>query len=283
LWLLGYASNVRIGLAGLSPTRLSALPIEAWHFWSLAVEEQFYLVWPFVVWSTRPAQFVRLSVTLAAIALPVRVVLHAAVNPQAAYTFLPARMDALVIGGLVAVALRSPAWWEYVRARRGSVGVTAAVAAAAIGLFDLRAGAPAFSAVMQSVGYTAIAVATAAWVAYLVDVPDALGGRLSRGVLPAAGRYAYGLYVWHPIVVAVALPALAQRGWIGPDPAQRALWGTFGHLGAGMALSVLAAVASYHLYEAPFLRLKRLFPTRGEAPRASRSADDTQALVSSPS
>ena len=90
-------------------------------------------------------------------------------------------------------------------------------------------------------------------------------GWLARGPLPWLGRYAYGLYVYHWFVVVFMLPAMFRAGWIWPAPNYAAGRGTVVSILVGFPLSVAFAVASYHWFEAPFLRLKRWFPAASPA------------------
>src|SRR6185369_11271073 len=71
------------------------------HFWSLAVEEQFYLVWPFVVWVLDRKQLFRFAVGLIVLALIFRLVLlHLGIG---VYYFTPCRIDTLACGALLAI------------------------------------------------------------------------------------------------------------------------------------------------------------------------------------
>ena len=77
------------------------------HLWSLAVEEHFYLVWPLLVGVLAPRALTRLCVVLV-LGVPVLrfalIELHVA-PPLATYVFSPCRMDALALGGLLAIQL----------------------------------------------------------------------------------------------------------------------------------------------------------------------------------
>ncbi len=81
------------------------------HFWSLAVEEQFYLVWPFVVLLAAGTRLLWICVALVLIALLSRAFMQVAgAKPEMIYMFTFCRMDALAMGAAMAVvSLSAPA------------------------------------------------------------------------------------------------------------------------------------------------------------------------------
>jgi len=92
------------------------------HFWSLAVEEQFYLLWPLVVWLVARRGVVALSVALSALAIASRIYARHRWGYEAAYEFTPCRMDALAIGAGTAALIRSDRWRRFV-ANRNAAGL----------------------------------------------------------------------------------------------------------------------------------------------------------------
>jgi peptidoglycan/LPS O-acetylase OafA/YrhL len=76
--------------------------------WSLSVEEQFYLAWPFVVWVLPRRWLLRLCLALVLLSFACRVVLTAThVSAIVVYLLTPSQLGAIAIGGAVAIALRS--------------------------------------------------------------------------------------------------------------------------------------------------------------------------------
>jgi len=95
-------------------------------FWTLSIEEQFYLAWPFVVWagSARTVRRIAWGIIIGACVLRVLAVVR---NPytSATYGLLPFRLDALAVGALLALSIREPdgvrrlARWVAAGRRRG--------------------------------------------------------------------------------------------------------------------------------------------------------------------
>src|SRR5687767_5633954 len=101
-WYWTYLSNLKIARDGWP--QFGAIG----HFWSLAVEEQFYLIWPLLVLALNRRQLQITCVLCLIAALAVRVVLNAQGNNPAAFVLTPARLDALAVGAYLALAARGP-------------------------------------------------------------------------------------------------------------------------------------------------------------------------------
>jgi peptidoglycan/LPS O-acetylase OafA/YrhL len=84
-------------------------------FWSLAIEEQFYLIWPLTVLRLGRKQLAGVCGTMVAIALLLRVIATAGGNYNQAYYDTPMRMDGLALGAFLAIAVRDPALGDRIR------------------------------------------------------------------------------------------------------------------------------------------------------------------------
>ena len=248
LWLWTYLANWVEPVGRAVP----AFP----HFWSLAVEEQFYLVWPFVVRALAPSRLLGLTFGLVAAALAIRIGLRAAgADPAAVYMWTICRMDALAAGAALAVWLRLPGGPAAVERHWRTISTATALVAAA-GVAVTR-GLPRTSLATQTLGYSMLVVGFAYLL--LAAVRAEAGGAPARllgwAPLRSVGRYSYAMYVLHvPIHALLGARMLAWWGG-GPVGAARAL----GYMAAATAVTYVAAMVCYHVFEARFLALKRYF------------------------
>ncbi|HEU4882125.1 MAG TPA: acyltransferase [Longimicrobium sp.] len=228
----------------------------AGHLWSLAIEEQFYLVWPLVVFTLSRRNVLRVCAACLVGALAYRVAgVLAGANLHTVYFLTPGRVDGLALGGAIALMARGGGM---PRLRRIAPAVLAASAAVLAGAALHPSGFDPGGAYMVSVGYSALAFFFGAVLVLALDAgPARLPRLLSGGVLRFFGRYSYGLYVLH-----VPLIKLGRLAGVSPDPFAGTRWelpGLLGYMALMAAASILAALASWHLYEKHFLKLKARF------------------------
>jgi peptidoglycan/LPS O-acetylase OafA/YrhL len=222
------------------------------HFWSLAVEEQFYLLWPLVVWRASRETALRVAIAAVFVAFLGRLACMAAGMTWLQMLFLtPNCLDFLGYGAIVALALRAPG-----DPRSIANTLRRQLWLAGLPIACLLVASAALARGGWSFGVTLVELmtwATAAWLFGLAvfyaatDSPRVLGSRPLR----IAGLYSYGIYVLHPFVLAYAHSRWPQA--VGSI-----------RLAAGVVVASFAfAWLSYHVYEKHFLRLKdRLAPTR---------------------
>ena len=240
-WLWMYTANFAEPFGKAEP----AFP----HFWSLAVEEQFYLVWPFVVRAAGRRGVVALAVVLVGLAIASRIYVRERYGDDAAYMFTPCRMDALAIGAIAAALTRGERVGRSIVAwgpkRLAVIGVLVVIGGAVLGHL-LRTGPT-----MQTGGYTLLALGFALVMVAALP-PTALPARiLSMGWLRRVGMYSYAMYVFHaPIHLFIGKPLLDRYA---PEPGS-----VVGLVYAATATLVTfaAGALSYHLYERRFLAWK---------------------------
>lgn len=216
-------------------------PLE--HFWSLAIEEQFYWVWPMVIFGAfrvvrgRRGQigFVGAITAVSMAAAPFVAVVWGA---DAAYWATPARLAEILLGALLAVVLNG----RTVPQRAAALAPAALVALGACVVLFPTAGGPAYNGALPL-----IALGSGALLLGLqADGP--VRDVLSIGVFVWIGKVSYGIYLFHwPIYVVLD----ADRA--GFDGAPLVL--------ARLTLTVVIAALSYYLFELPIRHTRRVeFP-----------------------
>ena len=250
LWT--YLTNFAVAMRG----DWSAVPFYGIHFWSLAIEEQFYLAWPIVVYLCTPRTLLRVCISAIVGSVLIRLAMFAFDVPAVALYVLPfTRLDSLGCGALLAVAARDARLASTIRPMlRGA----APVAVAALVLFTLWRGQ------LENLDPVALVVAlplAAVVAAHVVlarferagsnDLADRM---LSSRPLRMFGRYSYALYVIHYPLRAIFDPLSArylQFTVLGSELPARTLYFALA-IGTSLALAWL----SWHVVERPFLRLK---------------------------
>jgi peptidoglycan/LPS O-acetylase OafA/YrhL len=257
-WVWPYGINLFIALRGTW-----ALPYIS-HFWSLAVEEHFYLLWPVVVLAASHKTLLRICAGCAVFSLALRIVLsQAGLNEISVQVLTPCRLDALCTGGVLAVATRSDAREALIRAAR----IAALVLAASILLVSAwSATTHLLPGVFHPIRSFLIALFFGALLLVCVHAAtgDPIGRFFNHPAMRFFGKYSYGIYVFHGIIAFFLSDRLTENilaGFIGSHLAAVLLQAM-----AGVGLSVLISVASYEWFEKRFLNLKRWF---GEAAPAT--------------
>jgi len=225
----------------------------AGHYWFLAVEAQFYLLWPLVVHRFKPRRVLWISAAGAAAGIPLRFALLAAqVDTYYLYQNTFARMDTLLVGAACACLLREEAPAKALF--RHSKWLWAAPLVI-LPIFKLSSNAVGFYWATHRYGYTVIALAYASLLLGAI-VTMGSGSILQRfftsGIMRAFEKYCYAAYVWHRIVAAGV--QACERKTHTPLP-----WFVEIPL---MIATFAVSMASYALIERPFLALKRRFEPR---------------------
>lgn len=222
------------------------------HSWSLAIEEQFYLVWPLVVWALLRRRRTLKVVGLVALsgATLSYVAMQILVNPKA-----PNRVyygtDTHALGILAGAALATALWTRADSPRRSGWLRHAGLGGGAVLAVTMFA-ARGSSVWVYRAGFVLVALATSAVIASCVLTTGGAMGRILRITpLTYIGRISYGIYLWHyPVIALVTHQVTGLRD--GPLFAAR------------LILTVALASASYHFVELPLRRAhsRQRFSTR---------------------
>ncbi|MCB9876780.1 MAG: acyltransferase [Planctomycetes bacterium] len=221
--------------------------------WSLAIEEQFYLLWPALVWlvSARTLRIVCAMTVVAAIALRLWLL-----DGDFAHThFLtPCRMDALAAGALLAVSPKPRQWFGWAAT---GVGVGGLVATA------LASGSSVPEALPQQRWGLLAASSLGVGLLSLARGAPACGPLFRLAPLRSLGKYSYCIYLTHMLVIEWLAGRVLE---LGPERLAQLTqrWSSLvlvlAFTLATIAGSWLLAVVSWNAFERWFLRLKRRFP-----------------------
>ncbi len=233
------------------------------HLWSLAVEEQFYVVWPFAVLlllrlpaARRVCPVLALAATSAALPLVLR---DGGTGVDRIYFGTDTRAVGMLLGAAAALV------WH----RHGSTGKAPVAPAVRAWL-----GAGAVAGVLLAVGHGTLkslagpalmGLAAMQVVPYLVDRPGSLMARAVSGrLLVWLGQRSYAVYLWHYLFATWLNPV---SPWVG--------------IPVGVGASVVVAELSWRLVEAPALRLAKRYrrPDERPVPAAGEPAADRRAAA----
>jgi len=225
--------------------------------WSLAVEEQFYLTWPVLVFLLKKRTLAIVSVLLAVMSLSLRFSFHFHGAPLGfVHFFTLSRLDSIAFGSLAALWLRSPSCtlvrWRTHAYQFLGFGVAGTILARVL-----------MHRNSSTVGYTFLAFAFTGLlgISLASDPRSSLLGRsLSAGWLRYIGRISYGIYLLHYPLFILWARFIGSLGFYQTHKLAGNLAGFAGQI----ALATLAASISWRFFEEPILRLKELFPSASE-------------------
>ncbi|MGC1871008.1 MAG: acyltransferase [Acidobacteriaceae bacterium] len=272
-WRLGhilyffYLGNV----AGhIDPSLNFVLPaVNLTHTWSLAVEEQFYLVWPMVILLVpNRRNLIKVCCGLIAFGFVLRAGLLLAVpgaSIEWCYGELPTHADGLLCGAILAVLIRSIPLQELVRRSRWIVALAFAGLAA---LAVINGGFNYHTRSMTLFVYPLLAVFFSGILLRTLQPGTLFHGVGDWRVLRFFGKYSYGMYIYHQILSPFTFHYLGvlQR------QLHSVVLGGLAYVALALAGTTVVSVLSYQLYEKKFLKLKSRFPYQ---PRIQESTVET--------
>jgi len=237
-----FLSNILIGRLGHFQSPVLDIT------WSLAVEEQFYLLWPLVVWIFKKENLPKIAVAFFLVGLASRVGLFwLGASPIKNYVLLLCRVDSLAAGAWLACRLDVLRPEFFKKMFYLMLGVVGCVFAWDVGLD---------SPLMRTLGFSANALLATALIGCSCkkEIP-VLNSVFGNRFLQVCGKYSFGMYLFH---VPVIHWLFSQLRW-GSGFFTQVLF----HI-ASVLTTLLIAIIVYHGYEKHFLKLKKHFENSPE-------------------
>lgn len=248
IWFWIYMSNwyhcfVKTSLPGLA------------HFWSLAVEEQYYMFWPLLIWLRR-GHIAGLCLGVALCSFVLRLLFIQA-EGGIVYQTTPFRLDGFAFGALATIAHRRLAQDQLRRVANKAIAFGLGITACAI---LIQGSAECEGIAIRTFGYTSIAICFAGLVLHCIAAESSFTRLMRSRFLTNLGKYSYGLYVLQgPLAESV------HYFFGGPLTGASAMFAVV----AGSGVTYCGARISWWAIERPALSLKRWFryETRGVGAR----------------
>lgn len=227
------------------------------HTWSLAVEEQFYLIWPFIILLIRkPNRLLAVVISILLFVIITRYVIWAYeikdLSYSSLYTFT--RIDGLCIGSILALLMRiNPGFLK-----KYTTLIVLLMAAVNFGFYFINNRQSVTLPYLALVGYTTFAVL------FGILVYEAVTGEskfiqfiLNNRILKFFGRISYGLYVYHWPVYILLFPFFLKT--LSEKIHLQHRYAETGSAIIVTILSVLISLLSFHFFEKKFLQLKKRY------------------------
>ena len=243
-----YAENWRLAFTSIDYLNAAGPPSPVQHYWSLAVEEQFYLGWPIifllVAWLCK-RRFTRSENNVLAVSIFLITILsfawclhYTSTTPDRAYFSTFTRIWELGLGGLVLTGLN---------AYQNKLPALTAAALSWIGLAGITVSIITFNHELSFPGYYALLpTLSTALILYCcgTDQRGSVAFILERRPLQTIGNYSYSLYLWHwPVIIFLKERFGDDANWL---------------VGSALIASLMLAVLTFHLVEEPIRHAETL-------------------------
>ncbi len=226
--------------------------------WSLAIEEQFYLLWPFIVQKMERRQLTRFILVFLALILAARLGLafsaRGLINLADLYYYASfIHFDGLLMGALLALAMNSDFWREWVRRQAGWI-FWASLAALILIFASGSVNANLDNLPLMTIGYSLLALFFTACLALALtgEKINPLRRLFANRGLIFFGKYSYALYLFHLPVGIFLLNLFWASG-----RKNAIIWLSYSALSFG--ITIFLALISWNLLEKRALSLKKYF------------------------
>jgi peptidoglycan/LPS O-acetylase OafA/YrhL len=237
-------------------------PLFIGHFWSLAIEEQFYLCWPLIVFLAGLKWLPYACVSVMTLSFGLRMFFsHGHFSHEFLYVLTPFRLEPLAFGSLAAWVVRNEGMLAAAKKLIPFMAISGSLLLLAV-LVMGRTADPYYPP-MATLGFTALALIFTALVLFAYFNSGSrrwLASQLRTRFLRSFGKYSYGIYVFHWPIFILQVPTIARIALRLPPASRFGFW-VLASL-EEIALTFGVALLSWNLMEKRFLKLKRFFKAK---------------------
>jgi peptidoglycan/LPS O-acetylase OafA/YrhL len=227
-----FAQNIFPHVAGQTGSVMNT-----YHLWTIAVQDQFYVIWPLLLWRCKTDKQMRyLCYAGIVLTLLVRIViLHPAITPELMGRSLPARAGTMCLGALIALERREKTFLT-------PLFLKSLLPLSIITIVWMWYGLDFFAPIGSTVGLALIGFLCAAFIATAMQPSSWITRVLASKFFALGGKkYAFGMYMFHPFLLSLCTQL----------PMPKAV-----QLTAFLVSTVVLAGLSYRYYEGPFLHMQ---------------------------
>lgn len=245
------------------------------HFWSLAVEEQYYLVWPVIVFGMKSQALLRLcTMSLVILAMARIGFSFAELGSVAEKVFTLFRLDGLLLGSVAAIMIREmPTWQRHITTYRwtGAIMLLLFAATLPLGSNDYTIRFTIVSGVAVALLLATLASGPTSWEKRLLDNPP----------MRSLGKYSYAMYMFQLPMIPLFSP------WVSPDLLTQQIGspilGGVVYVALMFFMTYALAIVSWYGFEMWCLKLRHLWasPTAATATNLTDHSLDTTRVVTS--
>lgn len=227
--------------------------------WSLAIEEQFYLFWPFLIYFLQKKALILATIGIILLSVFARIIAALVSDDPTSTLFIAyystiTRLDTLALGALIAIVFRESILWQD-RLKKIALPALLVTTALALTVVLMPNREQLYNNIpIRFTGYSVLAIMGGSLIVIsLTHEKSSLLRRFFRNkVLRFFGKYSYALYIIHSLILQIFLDILWDakfRGW----------QAYVGYLFISFSLTIILSLLSWHVLEKQMLKLKKYF------------------------